>query len=85
MLRIEPSRLDVMAGGLERSTDELGRTQPLLPGDAGQSSAAVSATTADLFRVDTGLVETVRRGASDLDANKATYSGTDDGNAPTGS
>ncbi|SFS93022.1 hypothetical protein SAMN05660874_04280 [Saccharopolyspora flava] len=81
MLRIEPSRLGVMAGDLERSTDELGSAQPLPPGDAGPSSAAVSATTADLLRVAAGFVETVHHGASDLDANKATYSGADDGNA----
>ncbi|GAA0503069.1 hypothetical protein GCM10011581_27000 [Saccharopolyspora subtropica] len=80
-VRIDPATLAELAGGIERSTDELGKAQPLPPGDAGPSSAAVSATVADLIRAAAGYVETVHRGAADLHANKATYIDTDDGNA----
>lgn len=80
-VRIDPAKLAEMSGSLERSTDEMGKVQPLPPGDAGPSSAAISATVADLLRSAAGYVETVHRGAGDLDANKATYSGTDDANA----
>lgn len=80
-VRIDPAKLAEMAGVMERSTDELGRAQPLPPGDAGSSSAAVSATVADLLRSAAGFVEIFHKGAEDLDANKATYSGTDDTNA----
>jgi uncharacterized protein YukE len=80
-VRIDPAKLAQIADRIERSTDELRNTQPLPPGDAGPSSAAVSATAADLIRAAAGYVETVHKGAADLDANKATYSDTDDGNA----
>ncbi|MER5390946.1 hypothetical protein [Saccharopolyspora sp. NPDC002686] len=80
-VRIDPANLSELAEGIERSTEELGKTQPLSPADAGPSSAAVAATAADLLRAAAGLVETVHKGAADLDANKTTYSGTDDTNA----
>jgi hypothetical protein len=80
-VRIDPAKLSELAGGMERSTDELGKVQPLPPGDAGPSSAAVSATVADLMRAAAGYVETVHKGAVDLDANKVTYSGADDTNS----
>ncbi|MGP4019843.1 hypothetical protein [Saccharopolyspora sp. 5N708] len=80
-VRIDPVKLSEIAGSIERSTDELAKAQPLPPGDAGPSSAAVSATVADLLGAAAGYVETVHRGAADLDANKATYSGIDDSTA----
>ncbi|EQD83802.1 hypothetical protein N599_23365 [Saccharopolyspora erythraea D] len=66
---------------MEVSTTELGKAQPLPPADAGASSAAVSATLADLMRAAAGYVETVHKGAADLDANKADYAATDDSNS----
>ncbi len=80
-VRIDPATLARLAGELERSTDELGKAQPLPPADAGPSSAAVSATVADLLRAAAGYVETAHRGAADLDANKADYASTDDANS----
>ncbi|QUG99737.1 hypothetical protein HUO13_02025 [Saccharopolyspora erythraea] len=80
-VRIDPAKLGEMAGGLQRATDDLSKARPLPPGDAGPSSAAVSATVADLLRAAAGYVETAHRGAADLDANKADYSSTDDDNS----
>ncbi|WP_433870099.1 hypothetical protein [Saccharopolyspora sp. CA-218241] len=70
-----------MAGDLEQSTEALGEARPLPPADAGPSSAAVSATAADLLRAAAGYVEVAHRGAADLDANSADYASTDDANS----
>lgn len=80
-VRVDPATLSTLAGGIERSTSELGRAQPPASPDLGPSSAAADATVADLLRVTAGYVETLHWGSADLDVNKADYASTDDDNA----
>ncbi|MBB5155853.1 hypothetical protein [Saccharopolyspora phatthalungensis] len=79
-VRIDPDFLARLARELDNSTNRLGDSPPSPEADAGPSSGAVSATLADLLQAAAGMAETVSRAAADLDANKATYAGTDEVN-----
>jgi hypothetical protein len=78
---VNPATLSALAGGLERSMGELEQAQVPSAPDLGPSTAAAAATVADLLRVTAGFVETLHRGTSDLNENKADYASTDDSNA----
>lgn len=80
-VRVDPATLSALAGDLERSTSKLAEANPLSTPDLGPSSAAAAATVADVLRVTAGYVDTLHRGASDLDTNKAEYASIDDTNA----
>lgn len=79
-VRADPAAIGGLAGDLRGSTDRLGATKPAAEADAGPSSAAVSATVAELMRTAAGFAETTNKTADDLDLNKATYASTEDSN-----
>lgn len=80
-VRVDPATLSGLASGLERSTSDLGRSQPPSNPDLGPSSAVGMATVSAVLRATAGYVDTLHRGAADLDANKADYTSTDDDSA----
>lgn len=80
-LRTDPAALDHLASDLERSSSHLGATKPPPEADAGASSAAVSATMAELLRAAAGLVETTSKTADGVHTSARTYADTDEANA----
>ncbi|GAA0528889.1 hypothetical protein A8924_1261 [Saccharopolyspora erythraea NRRL 2338] len=79
-LRVDPATIGGLASDVQRSTDQLGSTPPAPGIDAGPSSPAVLASAAELMRAAAGMTEVASRSAADLDANRATYAGTEDSN-----
>lgn len=80
-LRTDPAALDQLAGDLERSTEPLGTAKAAPEADAGPSSAAISATLAELMRAAAGLVETTSTTAENVHRSAHTYASTDQSNA----
>lgn len=78
--RVDPATIDALAADLDTATRKLAEGKPAPEADAGPSSAAVTATVAELMRTAAGLVEVTSKAAGDLRANKMTYAGTDESN-----
>lgn len=81
VMRTDPASLSQLASDLEGSGGALGAAKAMPEADAGASSAAVSATVAELTRAAAGLVETTSKGADAVHASAQTYADTDRSNA----
>lgn len=80
-LRTDPAALDQLASDLTRSTEPGGTAKPAPEADAGSSSAAISATLAELMRAAAGLIETTSTTADNVHRSAHTYADTDQSSA----